>query len=60
MKARYEIIVRYVVAQEIETIEEMLDHHDIANTAACTLCDELTAFKAATTFEVLESVIDVR
>lgn len=60
MTAKHEIVIKFTIMQDVKDCTEILDPHDVCATAANLLCDELTDFKAVTTYEFLEGRIDAK
>lgn len=60
MTAIHEITIKFTIAQEVDNVTDILDIHDVAQTAACCLADKLTDFKCTTSFEILEGKMDAK
>ena len=60
MQGRYSITVRFDIFQTLENVQEVLDVHQIAESAACELSDLLTDHRAAVTFEIVDSSMEVK
>lgn len=60
MLATHEILVKFTIVQEVESVNEIIDPHDVASTAANLLADELTEFNAVTSYEIVEGKMEAK
>lgn len=56
MKATYDITLKFTMIHEVESPEQIIDPHDIAQF----IVDQLTTENAVAAYDVLETSIDVR
>lgn len=60
MKGKYSVTVRFDIFQTLDKVEDVLDPHKIAEDAACEMADLLADHRAAVTFEVVNSNVEVQ
>ena len=60
MKAKFKIIVRYEIVQDVDDVKDLISPHDIAQTSCNILADELTDFNAVTSYEILSGKVDIK
>lgn len=60
MKAKIDVTIRYHIYQEVDSPEDIVDSHEVADIACREVCDYLTKYGAVTTYEVVESTLDAR
>lgn len=60
MKATYEATIKVKVVHEIDTLENIKDNNEFAQSIVEMICDEATTCGAVAICDVLESRLDVR
>lgn len=60
MKATYEITLTLNIVQDIETVQDVLDPHNIATAAANQLCTVLKDYNAVTNYDIKSGRIDIK
>lgn len=56
MTAKHEITVKFTLVQEVETVLDVTDPHEVAQYVV----DQLTTCNAVASYEMLNTVLDVR
>lgn len=58
MKARYSVVIKYDVFQDVENVENLMDMHEIAHQAAQSFADVLTDSGAVVVYDVVENKME--